>query len=202
MRKIKLILLDIISYLGSLLLLCALILSLFLTGEKHTIAIEVMQLLAILMGIVSLVFTFVYSHKAYHLFIGLFLICCGVFDYLLVKDIIPQTIYQWWPFLGVIVGIIVFITGMYKYKKVKMGFVIPALSVFLFGLWLMLFSFKVIKVSFTLFALIGAPLFMILTCIFMVAIMFIQQKYKTLVIKDDGSGSFDDDELTVDKSGE
>jgi len=201
-KKIKLVLLDIAAYLGSLLFLCAFIFSIFVTDPRYSYLNTLLPLMAVLLGIISLVFTFVFSHKAYHLFLGLFLITGSTFIFLCHKKIIPWTVYQWWPLLGVLVGLLLYISGRYKYKKTKIGFMIPSLTLFLFGLWLSLFSFKIVKISFTLVALIGAPLFMILACIFLVAIFLIQQKYETLVVKDDASDSFDDDELTAEKSGE
>ncbi len=202
MNKTKLILLDVAAYLGSGFFLCAFIFSIFVSDPKYINAISFMPVLAFALGVISLVFTFVYSHKAYHLFLGLFLILGSIFVFLCLTNIVSWTIYQWWPLLGVLVGFSSFFAGKYKYKKIKIGYAIPSLSIFLFGLWLSLFSFKIVKISFTTVALIGAPLFMILVCIFLVALLLVQQKYKNLVVKDDSSDSFDDDELTVEKSGE
>ena len=202
MNKTKLILLDIAAYLGSGLFLCAFIFSIFVTNPNYINIISFMPVLAFILGVISLVFTFVYSHKAYHLFLGLFLILGSTFIFLCIKNIVSWTIDQWWPLLGVLVGFSSFFAGKYKYQKIKIGYAIPSLSIFLFGLWLSLFSFKIVKISFTTVALIGAPLFMILVCIFLVALLLVQQKYKNLVVKDDSSDSFDDDELTVEKSGE
>lgn len=199
MKKIKLLLLDLAAYLGSLLFLCALILSIFVSGRSHTIIIDLLPIMAVILGIVSLVFTFFYSHKAYHLFFGLLLIIGGTFDFLLIRDYLPGTIFQWWPFLGVVVGIILLVTGTYKYKRIKIGFFVPAISILLFGCWLMLFSFKVIKVSYSVVALISVPLFLILACIFIVTLFLVQQKYKELVVKDDETGVFDDDEIISEK---
>ena len=107
---------------------------------------------------------------------------------------LPYTIFQWWPFLGVVVGLILFATGIYKYKRITFGFLIPAVTLFLMGGWLMLFSFKVIKVPFSQVALIGGPLFMILAVVFLFAFLLVQQKNKNLVVKDDEPNSFEDDE--------
>ena len=202
MKKMKLMLLNAAAYLGALLFIFAFIFSVFSTGPRSWLLTDFLNIFAIILGIILVVFTFVYSHRAYHLFIGMFLIIGSNFIILLKNDVLSGTIYQWWPFLGIMVGLILFISGMYKYKKLKIGYVIPSITIFLLGCWLMLFSQKIIKVPFSTVALIGAPLFVVFGTVFIVTLFLMQQKYKNLVVQDDDSDSFDDDEIITAKPGE
>ena len=109
------------------------------------------------------------------------------------RGYLKHTIYQWWPFLGIAVGLILFVTGIYKYRRITVGFAIPSLTIFLMGGWFMLFSFKIVKVPFSQVALIGGPLFMIFLMVSLFAFFLLQQKNKNLVIEDDEPDSFEDD---------
>lgn len=193
MKKISSFLLDCLAYIGYLVFVLAFIFSLVVAEKKHTFFIDLLPIFAVILGIMSLIFTLVISHKAYHFFNGLFLIVCGSFVFLLIRGYLKASIYQLWPFLGVGVGIILFMTGIYKYKKITFGFFFPSLVIFLFGGWLLLFSFKIIKVPYSQVALIGGPLFMIFAVVFLFVFFLMQQKNKNLII-DEKPDSFEDDE--------
>lgn len=193
MKKTTAILLDFLMYVGSIVFVSAFILALVVSEKQHSTIIDVLPIFAGILGIATLVFTFVISHKAYHFFMGLFLIVAGTFEFLLMRGYLKHTIYQWWPFLGISVGLILFVTGIYKYRRITVGFAIPSLTIFLMGGWFMLFSFKIIKVPFSQVALIGGPLFMIFLMVSLFAFFLLQQKNKNLVIEDDEPDSFEDD---------
>ena len=193
MKKTTAILLDFLTYIGSLIFVSAFVMALVVPEKQHTLIIDILPVMAGLLGITTLVFTFVISHKAYHFFMGLFLIVAGTFEFLLMSGYLNYTIYQWWPFLGIAVGLILFVTGIYKYRRITVGFAIPALTIFLMGGWFMLFSFKIIKVPFSQVVLIGGPLFMIFLMVSLFAFFLLQQKNKKLVIEDDEPDSFEDD---------
>ncbi|MBO4858159.1 MAG: hypothetical protein J5527_06555 [Treponema sp.] len=193
MKKISALLLDFLTYIGSLIFVSAFILALVVAEKQHTMIIDLLPVFAVILGIMTLVFTLAVSHKAYHFFMGLFLMVAGSFVFLLVRGYLQHTIYQWWPFLGIAVGLILFVTGIYKYRRITVGFAIPALTIFLMGCWFMLFSFKIVKVPFSQVALIGGPLFMIFVMVFLFAFFLLQQKNKNLVIEDDEPDSFEDD---------
>ena len=193
MKKTTAILLDFLMYVGSIVFVSAFILALVVSEKQHSTIIDVLPIFAGILGIATLVFTFVISHKAYHFFMGLFLIVAGTFEFLLMRGYLKHTIYQWWPFLGIAVGLILFVTGIYKYRRITVGFAIPALTIFLMGGWFMLFSFKIIKGPFSQVVLIGGPLFMIFLMVSLFAFFLLQQKNKKLVIEDDEPDSFEDD---------
>ena len=100
-------------------------------------------------------------------------------------QILPYTFMQWWPMIGVTAGIFLWIAGIIKYKKLQPGYFIPAITLFLMGIWFMLFSFKIIKVSFQIVAIVGGPLFLMMSAIFIVAFFMLQKNNANLVAKDD-----------------
>ena len=59
----------------------------------------------------------------------------------------------------------------------------------------MLFSFKIIKISFLVVAAVGGPLFMIFLTLICIVYFYAQQKNKNLIVKDEEPLEFDDDEI-------
>ena len=142
-----------------------------------------------------MVFTLCRTKKNYQLFIELTLITWGLLVFLVIKQIIPYTLLQCWPLLGLFSGIFLFISGIYHYHKIKFGFFIPAVTLFILGLIFMLFSLKIVSISFQTTALIAGPIFMLMVAIFIVCLYFAQKKNKKLILEDDGKDSFDDETL-------
>ncbi|MCQ2591596.1 MAG: hypothetical protein MJ188_02330 [Treponema sp.] len=188
-------LLDISAIIGMVILVLALCFSIFVSENQHIIINTLLPLLLVALGILICIFTFTYSHKAYHFFTSMLLLSWGISDFLMVRKFIPFNFYQLWPMLGVYVGIIIFASGFYKYRKLKFGYALPGLTVFFLGCFFLLFSLKIIKVPFSVVVMVGGPLLMIFTCLFLFSFFAMQQKYKNLIIKDDEHDSFDDDEL-------
>ena len=59
----------------------------------------------------------------------------------------------------------------------------------------MLFSLKIIKVSFRIVALVGGPLFIIMAAIFIIAFFLLQKNNSNLVVKDDENIDQDTEEM-------
>ena len=97
--------------------------------------------------------------------------------------------------IGVTAGIFLYIAGMVKYRKVQAGYFIPSLTLFLLGIWFMLFSFKIIKVSFQVVALVGGPLFIMMSGIFIIALFLLQKNHSNLIAKDDENIDLDTEEM-------
>lgn len=188
--------LNILGALGVLTFLLAFILFVNTQADAHYILFTLLPLSVAACGICITMLTLMVTKKAYQLFIGLALIIWSVFEFILVRGFIQVSFFQWWPLIGVFSGILIFIAGLYQYKKLKFGYFIPSLTLFLLGLWFSLFSFKIIKVSFKDVALIGGPLFMIMVCILICALFLIQQKTNQFIAKDDEPGAFEDDEIS------
>lgn len=152
-------------------------------------------LLQILLGVIIVTTAINLTKKAYQLFLGLMIACYGILCYLM-RFVLPYTVFQIWPIGIIVAGIIMIVCGVYKYKKFKFGFGIPGVVLICMGLWFMLFSFKIIKISFSTFATIAGPLFMLVVGVVLVLFFFAQQKHSQLVIKDDNQGDFGDEELS------
>ena len=171
------------------------VLAVFENGKEHNIIIDFLPFLQVLLGLFGLIFTIVHTKKAYQIFIELTLISWGLVTFFVIKQIFPYTMIQCWPLVGVLSGLWLFVSGMYHYHRIRFGYFVPALTLFFLGLLFMLFSFKIVSISFQTAALIGGPLFMLFLAVFIVCLYFAQKRNKKLILEDDGQDSFDDEIL-------
>ena len=66
----------------------------------------------------------------------------------------------------------------------------------------MLFSLKIIKISFRDVAIVGGPLFFIMSGIFIIGFFLLQRKYTNLVVSDENTEIDAEDIIEDDKQGE
>lgn len=187
---------NILISLGSLIFIAICVIAFLREDMISTNAfVTTILLLQILLGAVIVDTAIILTKKAYQLFLGLMIASYGILCYLM-RFVLPYTVFEIWPIGIIISGIILIIVGVYKYKKFKFGFGFPGICLICMGVLFMLFSFKIVKISFSKFATIAGPLFMLVVGITLVLFFFAQQKHSELVIKDDDQGDFGDEELS------
>lgn len=155
---------------------------------------ELLLILQIALGAVIITASLLVTKYASHLFIGLTLCGWGILIFL-ISAVFPNTIFQWWPVFGILAGIFLLISGYFRYKKCKVGYVFPSIVMVVFSLWYSLFSFKFIKMPFSTAVYISGPFFVIAGTVFLVLFYFAQKKNKNLVIKEDGADVFSEEDF-------
>lgn len=148
-----------------------------------------------LLGIVIIIIGKKITHKFFHMFIGLAFFLCSLVLIMMVL-VLPFTIKELWPVYGVIAGISLFISGFLKYKSVKFGYLIPAVTLVGMGIWYLMFSLQLMPLSFSMVVYTLGPAFLIMIAVLLVAYFFVQQKHSDLVFKDDEIGVFSDEEVS------
>ncbi len=186
---------NLMLYFGSGLLVFLVILNCIIPFDNRYYVINYLPIIAALSGIVLIILSIRNTKRLHQIFIGFELLFWGTFVVLYELKILPYTFIQWWPMIGVTAGIFLFIAGMVKYQRLQFGYVIPSISFFLMGIWFMLFSLKIIKVSFRIVALVGGPLFIIMAAIFIIAFFLLQKNNSNLVVKDDENIDQDTEEM-------
>ena len=136
------------------------------------------------------------TKKFFHMFVGLLYMTWSV-QSLVCELALPYSLKELWPLFGITAGILWFIAGCIKYNTLKFGFVIPSVTLFGMGCWYSLFSFKIIKLSYSSVAFTLGPLFMISIAVFLVVFFLMQQRHKELVFSDDETGVFSDEESSI-----
>jgi len=172
-----------------------------LSMKKGSIDILFMCLVCLQLIIGTMICTLaaIKTNKASHMFIGSLLVFWGTLT-ILIRHVLPLTISQWWPVYGIIAGVMLFGSGLFKYHKIKYGYGIPAVTLILMSTWYSLFSFNVIKVSFVSLAGTLGPVFMLLIAAILVVYFLLSQKHKELIVSDDDTGIFSDEDPALQKN--
>ena len=135
------------------------------------------------------------THKFFHFFMGLIFIFWSLLS--ITIQIIPMvTSKELWPLYGVLAALALFISGLLKYGSLKFGYVIPSTTLFVMGVWYILFSTRIIKMSFTSVVANLGPLFLLSIALFLVIFFLMQQRHKELVFSDEEQGTFSDEEVS------
>ena len=187
---------NLILYCGSGFLLFLVIFNIIVPIENHHIVINYLPCIAAASGIPVLVLSIRNTKKLHQIFIGFELVFWGIVTVLHELQILPYTFIQWWPMIGVTAGIFLYIAGIIKYQRLQAGYFIPSIALFLMGLWFMLFSFGIVKVPFQTVAVVGGPLFLIVSGIFIVAFFLLQRNHSNFVVKDDENIDQDTEEMS------
>lgn len=136
--------------------------------------------------------------KAYQFFIALIFVGWSILNFL-IAFVLPYSVSVWWPMYLIFVSIFLLVSGLKKYKKLKLGYVMPVLTLLSMGILFSLFSFDIVKVPFKTVAIIVGPILAVLCGLALVLFFLLQQRYKEFVIKDEDSGDFGDEELSFPK---
>ena len=154
--------------------------------------------LQILLGLLIFLIKVSGSKKGYQFFIGFIFIGWGILN-ILFTFIFDVNADIWWPLYLVVASLFLLITGYIKYKKIKFGYAIPGITLFIMGIWFSLFSFDIVKIPFTVIVSVLGPAFILLVGLALVLFFLFQQRHKELVITDEDSGDFDEEELNLPK---
>lgn len=185
MKKDSTFFANLILYFGSAFILFLIIFNIIVPLEEHHVVINYLPILVAASGIPVLVLSIRNTKRLHQIFIGFELSFWGTVIVLRELKVLQYTFIQWWPMIGVTAGIFLLIAGIVKYNRLLVGYFIPSITLLLLGIWFMLFSFKIIKVPFKIVAIVGGPLFLILSGIFIVALFLFQKNHSNLVVKDD-----------------
>lgn len=187
-------LLNLLLFFSFVLFVSVFIMTIFQSDKQHAVILNLFPVFLMLVGVAVCVLT-PYTRSAYQLFLGGMFFSTGLFSYLLMENIIPGSLTQWWPIYGVIAGLLVFVTGLYRYRKPDLGFIVPSAVLTFLGLGFLLFSFKIISISFKKLVVLAGPVVILVLLIVLLAIFFYQKKFKSVSDSDEEINQFEDDEM-------
>ena len=168
-------------------------------GGTDSLVMTVWPIVAIVFGAVFLYFTLSFTHNSFHLFLGIFCSLSGIFFGLVTGGIIPKTLNEWWPASVIFASLALLAAGFYKAHKLRIAYTFPAVTLLLFGIVFLLFSFRIIPGSFKSFVLTFIPFFIISSGIFMVVLFLLQQKYNQFYVEEESEEIDVDEEEFFDK---
>ena len=200
MKKIHSLIADLILSLGAAILLFLVVSAFLIKQFESNLLLNSFAVITAIFGLCVSILGICYTKKIHQIFLGLELLFWGTGIWLYLLSFIPYTFFEWWPMLGVTGGLFLFIAGIIRYRKLLFRYFIPAITMFLLLIWFFIFSFKIIKVSFRIVAVVGGPLFFIMSGIFIIGFFLLQKKHSNLVVNDDENNEFDAEDIIGDES--
>lgn len=177
MKKVTSFIADLIISLGLAFIIFVIIAKVLIGQFNNNTILNSFSILASISGLAVVIIGMSYTRRIHQMFIGLELFFWGIISYLMLEGYIPYTFAQWWPMIGVLSGVFLFISGIIKYKRIKFVYFFPAAILFFLGGWYLLFSLYIIQFPFRLVAIVGGPLFFIMTALFIIGFFLLQKKY-------------------------
>ncbi|MCR5187320.1 MAG: hypothetical protein K6C97_00185 [Treponema sp.] len=193
----KSVLVNVLIFFGLLLFFAVAVIA-YWTSDKAVLQLlsQLFLCLQFLFGLFVLVLAIKRTHKATHLFIGSLLAEWAV-NYFLVDNVLSCGLKSFWPVFGVFAGILLFVSGFYKYKKIKFGYAIPAVTLVGMGIWYSFFSFGIIKTPFIVVVKRLGPVFVLVLVLLLIALFLVQKRNKKFVVADDETGTFSDEDEEI-----
>lgn len=137
----------------------------------------VRPLLILLVGSIILYRVLIGTRYGFFVFIGMFLCATGLLFLFIDARIIPFTLLQIWPILGILSGLFLLISSFIRHKRLKISYAVPGIAITGFGVLALLFSLNLITTSFVEFANTWWPLLFIFFGGALI-ILFVYKKYQ------------------------
>jgi hypothetical protein len=134
----------------------------------------VVSIIIIIIGGLLMVLTIKLKKSSVFLFIAIFQLSIGVYLLLLFSRIFAPafTFAASWPLISILAGVSLFPSGWRHYRAVKFFYAIPALAFVVLGGVLLLFSTRLVAISFKQFMLRWWPLIIIIAGVFLIVLSF------------------------------
>lgn len=154
-------------------------------GNATAFFTSLMPTVQVLLGIFAVFVALKVTKKAYQVFSSVLFLLLGIFQFLLVNEIVPYSLKQLWPVIGFLASFSLFFACLWRYKQIKIVYIVPTLILLLMSCLYFLFSFKIIKMSFSFVVTTIGPFFVVVTILSVISFYFLQKKHKELVVKDE-----------------
>ena len=128
-----------------------------------------------LVGAILLFLELMKSKKSWLMLVSVSLMLISVVIGMIDVGFLPFGLSNLWPIFVIIFGFSLILFSFYKFKQMKAVYFVPALVIIFFGIFFMLFSLGIIKVSFVSVASKLWPLLLVLCGGILITIFFCQQ---------------------------
>ncbi len=186
--------LDCILCVSLIIFVCVFIAVTKMQGKVSVFITSILPAVQILLGLFAVYVALRVTKKGYQVFSSFLFLLLGLYQFLLMNKVIPFSLKETWPIIGVISSICLFISGYFRYRKIKILYIVPSLILVIMSLWYSLFSFKVIKQPFSFVVLSLGPAFVFISVTMLISFYFLQKKHRELIIEDE-ENEFDTEEI-------
>lgn len=144
-------------------------------GKYAPFLFLVLPLIFFISGLIFLYIYMAFSRTPFKLFCGLELTLCGIYSIFIVDKIFLFSMEKGWPVFILITALSLFAAGISSGKRPALYYTFPALFLLFLGIVMLLFSFKVIKISLRQLMLFVGPAIIVLGGIFLI-LLFLHRK--------------------------
>lgn len=127
---------------------------------------------ALIPGLVLLRVGMVVSHQSRFYFAATFLVLTGLLFLCIDLGLCPVRFSAVWPTLMLFTGMSFLSSGYLRHRKLEISYLVPAIAFTLLGFLFMLFSTRMVRVSFTTVVLWWSPIVFLPMCISLVIWLF------------------------------
>ena len=188
MKKITVPVLNILLAAGVVLVISGLLLiSRFSSGFSEEV--PVFSIAMMISGAAIFYVAMTLIHWAIFFFLGLLVFCIGLCMTFVFTGVLPFGTAQLWPVGGMLSGVCLVLTCVFKHRKVRGVYLFPALLIEILGMLFLLFSLDVIKISLSYFIVKWGPLILILAGAVLIGVFLWQRNFNEFF-------PYDNDELS------
>lgn len=174
MKKLTATTLNMILALGVICILAG-ILFFVRVSAKLDAHIETWTVCLTVIGAVVFYLSLIKFNYALVFFSGLFFVLSGFFFMIVNSGVVQTGVSGLWPFVIVLAGISLMLTGIAKDRRIRVSYFFPSLMLIFLGLFFLLFSLDIIEMSFRKWISIFWPLFPFFLGLSLIVLFLIQQ---------------------------
>ncbi|MCQ2572539.1 MAG: hypothetical protein MJ182_01460 [Treponema sp.] len=185
MRKLPTFILNILLAFGLLFVFGGFLLFILAIEQEHAHFFKFWPFFIMISGMIITYFSVALFHRSHLLFTGIMLGLSGSFSIFVTRDITSFGFSELWPVFLFLTGISLFLAGFYKFKKVRLSYLVTSIAMVLLGVVFLLFSLDVVKMSFASFIALTGPFLVFFGGVGVVVLYFAQNAHKELVLPDE-----------------
>lgn len=145
----------------------------------------------VFVGMVLIYSSVVLFHWLYEFFTGLSLSLSGCFSLLITTEIIPSSFDRLWPVFTIITGVSLALSCVYKFRRLRPSYFVPALVIVALGIFFLMFSLEIISMSISSFFVIVGPFLLFAAGAASIIFFIFQSNHKEFVIPEEDADSLD-----------
>ena len=185
MKKLPGFVLNILLAFGILFVFGGFLLFIFALEQEHDHFFRFWPFFIMISGMLITYFSVALFHKSHLLFTGIMLGLSGGFSVFVTRDITVLGFSELWPVFLILTAVSLFLSCIYKFKKIRLSYFVTSIAMVILGIFFLLFSLNIIKMSFASFMVITGPFLLFFGGIGVVVLYFVQNAHKELVLPDE-----------------
>lgn len=185
MRKLSNSVLNILLACGLLFVFGGFLLFVYALENDHAHFFKFWPFFIMISGIIITYCSVTLFHKTHLLFVGIMLALSGCFSIFVARDITSLGLKELWPVFVFLAAISLVCSCIYRFRRARPNYIVPAVAMVLLGCIFFLFSLDIVKMSFVSFMVIAGPFLLFFSGIGVVVFYFVQSSHKELVVPEE-----------------